>query len=675
MEGNIPAYYSDVSLRLFNVLDKVGLREDIRWKRINMMLLRNELASLDSKFPRQIFGSQAEATTTPGLQSDIDILAYIPSINVRQSIQSLETSVFSYIMVSDAHTPPGYVKLQWMVGYSPLPVFNLECNNHILDALGRSVLCSRNFFQNNQSERHGPADRKVINKSLSMDFVTALRVRSWPCQASQWEKRNINYPSQANIFLIKETGALLVPVGHPLSPESHLEWRISISYGEKLLVWQFNSTQYKCYVSLKMIKKYFVKPICGEKALSSYHCKTCVFYALQSTPSSLWQPENLLLCVELCLRTLCQWVKSGYCPNYFIPEENMFDGKVYGHIQVQLLAVLHDLLRQEGRYLLRLLCDDIGPRLARLCQTSLFDSVYQVQDGVESIGFSIYILAGSIQTAHKSLACRDLGNKIGLVKKLCCTQKTIQTVLEMLCSSSLGSDLASQCLAQALIDPERLDIAHELLTFGRSSDVTSGRLKLAAFYLMQDKFVMAENVLHQIQENYTYHVIDYNTYPTKETLCDILEKNLSTAEFVRQFIALPVCYFQSEIHCMPKALILKMFLSRGSHIIDACPSQCACVDPKVFLHYLEYQCYFRLGKTSHKMAALDNMLWVLFNKHLEYRDSALSLLASCLMQEGMYTNAWKVLCISMWLQNECNAAMWQIAFLINDAFKLLRLRQ
>ncbi|KAL3855297.1 hypothetical protein ACJMK2_014513 [Sinanodonta woodiana] len=288
MEGNIPAYYRDVSLRLFNLLDKVGLSEDIRWKWINMMLEAEQIVSIANVSSFHIFGSQAEATTTKGLQSDIDIVNCLTFISVLQSIPSLQTSEANYIMVSDASTPPGYVKLQ-IFDRSILPT------QHSSDSIGRSVLCSRDFCLKSGLERHGPADKKMITRSFSIDGVEALRVRFWPCQSSQWENRN--YPSQENIALIKQTGALLVPVGHPFSPESHLEWRISISYGEKILVWQFNSTQHKCYVLLKMIKKHFVQPSCGEKALTSYHCKTCVFYALQSTPSSLWQPENLLLCV------------------------------------------------------------------------------------------------------------------------------------------------------------------------------------------------------------------------------------------------------------------------------------------------------------------------------------------------------------------------------------------
>ncbi|KAL3855296.1 hypothetical protein ACJMK2_014512 [Sinanodonta woodiana] len=291
------------------------------------------------------------------------------------------------------------------------------------------------------------------------------------------------------------------------------------------------------------------------------------------------------------------------------------------------------------------------------------------------MGLSIVSLTICIAFSQKYFACKDLGDKIRFVNKICCTHTTIPTVLRLAYSSSLGSDLASQCLAYSVIDKEKLDIAHKLLTLGCASDVTSGRLKLAAFYLIQDNFVMAEHVLHRIHENYTYLVSHCRSTPTEEALFKILENNLSAAEFVRQYVAFPVLYFQSEIHCMPQALILNMFVSSRPRLLNHGPSQCVYVDPQFFLHYLEYQCYFRQGRTSHKMAALDNMLWVVYYTNLEYRDSAFSLLACCLMQEEMYINAWKVLCKSMRLQNENNAAMWQIAFLIKYAFRFLRMRQ
>ena len=36
-------------------------------------------------------------------------------------------------------------------------------------------------------------------------------------------------------------------------------------------------------------------------------------------------PENLGSCLLICVRQLATWVHAQGCPNYFIPEENIFD--------------------------------------------------------------------------------------------------------------------------------------------------------------------------------------------------------------------------------------------------------------------------------------------------------------------------------------------------------------
>ncbi|KAL3857158.1 hypothetical protein ACJMK2_011853 [Sinanodonta woodiana] len=112
-----------------------------------------------------------------------------------------------------------------------------------------------------------------------------------------------------------------------------------------------------------MINKCFIQPVVDDDVLSSYHCKTCMFYLIENTPTSMWQPDNLVQCVDLCLRLLYKWIESAICPNYFIPEENMFDCKVYGHVQGQLLDILSNLLLQKCRYLVGISCDNIGQKL------------------------------------------------------------------------------------------------------------------------------------------------------------------------------------------------------------------------------------------------------------------------------------------------------------------------
>lgn len=169
--------------------------------------------------------------------------------------------------------------------------------------------------------RHGTRYR------LSRDLVLSMMCETWPECASEWltRERKHGWPSAELIDKCKSMGFLVVPVGHPSSDEPYIQWRIAFSHQELLLVRDFNSVQMKCFVILKFIKKEYIQRFIKEETLSSYHCKTCMFYCIENTPIELWVPENLAYCVLICLRQLCLWVSKDNCPNYFIPGENMFD--------------------------------------------------------------------------------------------------------------------------------------------------------------------------------------------------------------------------------------------------------------------------------------------------------------------------------------------------------------
>ena len=87
----------------------------------------------------------------------------------------------------------------------------------------------------------------------------------------------------------------------------------------------FNSVQLKCFVLMKVLKNEVINKKLGKKVLTSYHCKTCMLYMIETTPRDFWIPTNLLKCITTCLDKLHEWTKENKCPNYFIPEENMFD--------------------------------------------------------------------------------------------------------------------------------------------------------------------------------------------------------------------------------------------------------------------------------------------------------------------------------------------------------------
>ncbi|KAL3882945.1 hypothetical protein ACJMK2_029247 [Sinanodonta woodiana] len=675
MALNMPDYYKDVSVRLNRVLDTVGLGDENRWRRINMLIQSEEVVSLSTKKGFNYFGSQAEASTTPGLQSDIDMVFYEKDDIVIKDLDSWMPLNPTLLIVSDDYTLPGYVKLQSVNMHHPRPVYNIFDERLELDRHGRFFL--RN--DHNDIKLHNYIGRGPANTGkygyMRADLVIGKRLHSWPDQASQWLSRNRlhDWPSHQTIDLIQGTGALLVPVGHKLSQDQNLEWRISFSFGEKMLVWLFNTTQYRCFILLKMINKCFIKPAVGDNVLSSYHCKTCIFYLIENTPTVMWQPDNLLLCVEMCLRLLYNWTESTICPNYFIPEENMFQCKVYGHVRGELLGVLSNLLRQEGRYLVGISCDNIGQELVGICQIPLMEFESQSNDVTQILATSVAVLFMDLEQALMFDLKYDLSLKTYQLDRYFPfhePRRVIHAIFWKFHCSSIGSKLASKCLSLEIPDQHGLDVAHELLLWGSSSDVASGKLKLAAFCLVQNNLDMSKDVLSDIHKTFNYKVTKLNVY-SRFTLQAILSENLSTTQLISQYFALSVYYHPSEINCIPKALIPEIICSTRSNQRSGY-KQCVRVEPKFYLHFLEFLCYHRTNNWSHKKAALDNMIYVIRYECHEFNNTIMNLLAHCLAQEGRLTTAYRILCMSMKLIKENNGAKWQIGTMINASFRFLR---
>ncbi|XP_078316898.1 uncharacterized protein LOC111116160 [Crassostrea virginica] len=71
--------------------------------------------------------------------------------------------------------------------------------------------------------------------------------------------------------------------------------------------------------------------------------KTVVFWVIQQNVVPLWCPQNLLVGFWVCFKLLLKWVYKGVCPNFFIPQNNLFLTKIHGSAQRSLFLHLHGL--------------------------------------------------------------------------------------------------------------------------------------------------------------------------------------------------------------------------------------------------------------------------------------------------------------------------------------------
>ena len=148
------------------------------------------------------------------------------------------------------------------------------------------------------------------------DNVKSILCKFWPTSAAEWKDRPRHYgwPSQHDKEYIEQFGCHLVPIGHPLSAMKSLEWRLSFSIAEKMLVWSFNHTQLQCYAVMKLILKQFIKRKCREKyknVLCSYFIKTFLFWQFETTEQSFWQKTNLTGCILYLLYEFYICIQTG----------------------------------------------------------------------------------------------------------------------------------------------------------------------------------------------------------------------------------------------------------------------------------------------------------------------------------------------------------------------------
>ena len=100
--------------------------------------------------------------------------------------------------------------------------------------------------------------------------------------------------------------------------------------------------QFLCYGLSKVFLNEVLKSKLSDKdLLCSYFMKTAVFWEI-SDHSKGWTHFNFLHKFLNVFRRLIKWVSIGYCPNFFIPENNMFYGKICGRTQTALLGTLRE---------------------------------------------------------------------------------------------------------------------------------------------------------------------------------------------------------------------------------------------------------------------------------------------------------------------------------------------
>ncbi|XP_070532407.1 uncharacterized protein [Ptychodera flava] len=175
------------------------------------------------------------------------------------------------------------------------------------------------------------------------DMAIAFPCQKWPSLATPWLSRfrMSGWPSVQLVNEVVKIGCAVVPKS-PENSKTSLEWRLSFSLAERRLAKDVTIMQKSIYIMVKLIyKKYLKHP--SEKGVQSYHLKNIFLWMLEEIPCSEWTNCLLPQRVTDLLQRLNWCLTLKYCPHYFIPENNLFQGLSNGEIlftQQQLVRVI-----------------------------------------------------------------------------------------------------------------------------------------------------------------------------------------------------------------------------------------------------------------------------------------------------------------------------------------------
>ncbi|XP_062570655.1 uncharacterized protein LOC134232682 [Saccostrea cucullata] len=356
MASNIASQLSLVSESLYVGLclslgtsQQVAMRRDIA----DIIEKVGSLVRSSDMFQRMVSGSYKEGFRLSG--SDRDTMFWPTDHKVLWNISQLQFyNIHSetLILCDCSESPPGFALLQLLTPKLPIlsSCITLKGKLYISSSKYRQRMCST-IIPN--STIHGPCGSGSIG-GLEFDNAHCFASDFWPPSASSWIDRCHSWPNPQAICDIVLKGCHFVAIGNKFGNQEDHEWRISFAVAEQKLVRGMNHCQFLTYGLLKrFLKEVINKGLIDEKKLlCSYYMKTAVFWVIQQNTKLHWFPQNLLECFWVCFKLILKWVYEGVCPNFFIPQNNMFL-KVHGEAQRKLFVRLYGLYEEGLECLLK----------------------------------------------------------------------------------------------------------------------------------------------------------------------------------------------------------------------------------------------------------------------------------------------------------------------------------
>jgi len=692
----MPAFFHHLSEVLYQVLECVGVNPWVVERRRHTFLHRE--AAWDV-FHHQTghdmttfhFGSQSEGTTTPGLQSDTDMLITWNLINIMFSWADWQQGMRNLLMVREEDTPPQHYLLQWISSVIPQPVTHFHHPDCVTDSQGRVFLSNMTFVRvaaaqfGDEHIRHGPSN----SFSEDWDFVTALYCKTLPSEIMSWFTRMQHgyWPSQETLQAAQRCGCFLVPDGHHGSVNQEIEWRITPNLIERLLMFSLNMIPIQCLVVLKMLKKQeFVKHInCVNCKFTTFHCKTALFFTLHRTQQTIWIKSRLIECIVMCLQTILEFLNQGEFPHFIVEEVDLFDGKLCRECQLRLEQAIQGMIQDDMHVLFHLQSDDLGQRLMALphdVRPYPGDDVNAgicgklVKDMFEQYLTHVRMACSRLCDNAEADVITSLNNEITMLEDLAVNVRAtqyhtnyIKFIVKYL-TSVKASVTSSSCIQSG--QPLPPDI-WQLYSLSLNTDVASSKLKLASMHYCRGELMRAASVLNEVEFDLDDSVqpvcgCSIKPYYNKlsKAFCEYTVQNDSHEQLTKK-LSFCVRFLREEKFCAPWFLWCEMYRAVGDDVDHRTDNESdwmdwAEVDVRPFLLYLQYLTYRGLGVRHRQLVAFHGLKDIVTSQdkmdQLYHGETVLNLLGHCCELEGDVQRALSVYNHSVQSMPRNNAANW-----------------
>nr|XP_034322925.1 uncharacterized protein LOC117688744 [Crassostrea gigas] len=583
-------------------------------------------------------GSQREGFRLHG--SDIDTMFWPTNHRVIWDFSQFEFYNIhrqKLILCDSSESPAGFTLL-WL----PLERAEQIALSSCVEMNGGLYISSSKYRDNTctslspGSTIHGPCSsgtRGPLEYDQAYCFVSDF----WPPSAAYWIDRCHSWPPPHVVNDIVRNGCHFVAIGHKLGNHEDKEWRISFSRAEYKLVYSMNHTQFLTYGLLKL----FLKEIINnglrdeDKLLCSYHMKTAVFWAIQQNTLPHWCPQNLLAGFWVCFKLLLKWVYEGICPNFFIPENNMFLSKIHGQAQTSLFRRLYGLYEKGITLLLHspsirssiidVLCN---PRLTVCTDEHTLISEAEFDEELFGEIYSTDVIHTSdLQPCMKYLHTVEqlIGSPLAHYHVLC-LQKHTATILQ-----STAFILHNMCTNTGV--NKQMYLAHKMsrhmLKLAAKFGYVSDMLYIAMYYYKTLRYREALSVIELTKVKLARPYLMYRKHVDRERYTEAVGGQ-SWSTKIRQAVAWDITLVNKI--CYITELLPEQQSSRpngGSALY---------IPPFVLLHMLEVFCS-RHVDTVRAQGALDNLQVLVHHDrglyvHKDYGDISWEILGICHQMAG-----------------------------------------